>query len=262
LTPPPWSILYLPAILDNGAPLWPEKYDQKKLDAMRAQMGSALFNCMFMGQPEGLAGEVFRASWFKLAALRVNPDLAVEVFTDSVKDGERQTTLVTLRVSDLLIYQGYDLAISAKEKADYTVCVTLGLDTATMNLYVLDVYRGHWTFAQTQQVMARQADFWKPHVIGIESTAYQAAAVQEARNHLPYPIVEVRADRDKVTRSRLTAAYAEQGSLYVCKASWTDQFIAELSTFPNGAHDDMVDALSICCNLARLYTPSGFLLWG
>lgn len=226
-------------------------------------MGSALFNCMFMGRPEGLAGEVFRASWFKLAALVLNPTLAVEVFTESGNGNpDEPPTLKRIPIEDLLIYQGYDLAISTKEKSDYTVCVTLGLDTSTMNLYVLDVYRGHWSFGQTQQVMARQADFWKPNVIGIESTAYQAAAVQEARNHLPYPIVEVRADRDKVTRARLTAAYAEQGKLYICKASWTDTFLAELSSFPNGQHDDMTDALSICCNLARLYTPSGFLLWG
>lgn len=248
-----WSLLYLPAEdTETGALLWPDHFSHEKLESLKKQMGTALYSCMFLGRPEGLAGEVFRSYWFHFCRLRTGP----EGFTLVLDDG---TEVPHQR---LVIYQGYDLAISAKETADFTVCCTLALDVETLNLYVLDITKGHWSFAQTQEQMARLAAYWKPNIVGIENQAYQAAAVQEARRNLTFAVQEVRADRDKVTRSRLPASLAEAGKLFVAHGLWTDAFLNEVAAFPNGGHDDMVDALSIACTLARTYTPSGFFLWG
>lgn len=248
-----WSLLYLPAEnTETGELLWPEKFSRANLDTMKRQMGTALYSCMFLGKPEGLAGEVFRSYWFRFATLK----LSSGGFSLVLDDGSE------IPQDRLIVYQGYDLAISAKETADYTVCCTLALDVVTMNLYVLDITKGHWSFAQTQEQMARLAAFWKPNIVGIENQAYQAAAVQEARRNLTFAVQEIRADRDKVTRSRLPASLAEAGKLYLVKGLWTDVFLNEVAAFPNGAHDDQVDALGIACTLARNYTPSGFFLWG
>lgn len=255
-----WNILYLPAEdPETGVALWPEYFPSAKLKAIRQQMGSPLFSCMYMGNPAGLSGEIFSANWFKLAQTKIAPRplLVPEQLTQWLQvDGEEP-----IDFDELLFYQFWDLAISEKETADYTVGLTLALHPPTMHETVMEVRRGHWSFEQTQRQIALAADQWKPHAIGIESTAYQAAAVQEARKHLNFAVQEVRVDRDKVTRARLPAALAESGKMSVVRGVWADDFFDEVMQFPNGRHDDIVDALSGAATLAQAYVPSGFLLF-
>jgi predicted phage terminase large subunit-like protein len=46
----------------------------------------------------------------------------------------------------------------------------------------------------------------------------------------------------KEARADLLAAQCEQGNVKLLKAPWNDKFVEELCAFPNGAHDDQVDA--------------------
>jgi hypothetical protein len=63
---------------------------------------------------------------------------------------------------------------------------------------------------------------------------------------------ELKPDRDKVTRARLLAARAEAGAVYVRRrATWWDELEAEIMAFPNGRHDDQVDALVYALLMAR-----------
>jgi hypothetical protein len=53
---------------------------------------------------------------------------------------------------------------------------------------------------------------------------------------------------DKIVRAGPVASYAETGSVRVVEGGWTRDFMAELEAFPNGTHDDQVDALSLGFN--------------
>lgn len=260
-----WDILYLAAEDPvSGEPLWPEFFPKAFLDDKRRIMGSALYRCMYLGDPEGLLGDLFDPSWFGEARIHLAPRgegegaEATEVIRWLHRRGRP-----AISFDHLLIYQFWDLAISEKQTADYTCCVTLALDPSDMSLAVLHVFRDHLSFEKTQQQMALLAETWRPHAIGIESIAYQAAAVQQARQHLLFPIRETKVDRDKVSRARLPSALAEQGNISVVRdARWTGEFLDELASFPGGRHDDMVDALSGACALAQSYVPSSMFLWG
>lgn len=224
-------------------------------------MGSALFDCMFMGRPEALQGDIFNPRWFRTAQLKLLPGGGQprQVLAYVTSEGEPRE----VNFDQLVIYQFWDLAISSKETADYTCCVTVAVDVEQMDLFVLDVTRAHWSFEQTQQHIIELAHFWNPSAIGIESIAYQAAAVQVATGSSLLPIREVRVDRDKVTRSRLGAARAEAGKVYVlANMPWVGHFLDELAAFPTGVHDDQVDAFSGAMALAASWTPSRFELWG
>lgn len=48
----------------------------------------------------------------------------------------------------------------------------------------------------------------------------------------------------KVTRAMPVSSAAEAGNIYVVSAPWNKDFLDEISLFPNGAHDDQVDAVS------------------
>ena len=50
--------------------------------------------------------------------------------------------------------------------------------------------------------------------------------------------------KDKVTRAKPASAQSEAGNIRVLRAPWNDDFFSEMDNFPEGAHDDIVDAFS------------------
>lgn len=50
--------------------------------------------------------------------------------------------------------------------------------------------------------------------------------------------------KDKETRARPISAQAEHGNIYVMRSNWNGSFFQETENFPEGSHDDQVDALS------------------
>ncbi len=49
---------------------------------------------------------------------------------------------------------------------------------------------------------------------------------------------------DKITRADPVSSQAEAGNIYLVKGSWINDFFDEAEAFPNGSHDDQIDAIS------------------
>jgi predicted phage terminase large subunit-like protein len=49
---------------------------------------------------------------------------------------------------------------------------------------------------------------------------------------------------DKITRAEPFAAQVNVGNVLMLRGAWNDALIDEMRMFPNGAHDDQVDAMS------------------
>lgn len=49
---------------------------------------------------------------------------------------------------------------------------------------------------------------------------------------------------DKVTRAKPFSAQCEAGNVMILRAPWNDEYLQELENFPDGKHDDCVDASS------------------
>lgn len=83
--------------------------------------------------------------------------------------------------------------------------------------------------------------------IGIEQDPGQAG-VSEAdyliRMLQGHFVKAIKATKDKVTRSLPVSSQAEAGNIKIVQASWNEAFLRELENFPEGSHDDIVDALS------------------
>jgi len=142
-------------------------------------------------------------------------------------------------------YMGVDLAISLKSSADSSALVVVAMDDKGL-LHVHHAAAKKGTFHEVQQWIKEQADIWKPERILIESVQYQLAAVQELMRTTRLPVMPARPDKDKASRLMPLAARYEQGMVCHAPANCGNHIKAledELTAFPNGAHDDLVDAL-------------------
>lgn len=136
---------------------------------------------------------------------------------------------------------GVDLAISTKEGADYTAIVVVG--KAGDRYYVVDVVRRQMGFNDTKTAIKKVAQKWRPTYVNVEAVQYQAALVEDLRLEMEgFYINAIHPDRDKRSRFMPTLGKYEHG-LIVHHPSLPKEFEGELLQFPEGEHDDMVDAL-------------------
>ncbi len=139
---------------------------------------------------------------------------------------------------------GVDLAISLKAAADSSALVVGALVDGVFHVLHAAAKKG--TFHEVQSWIIEQAAIWGPRTILIEAVQYQLAAVQELMRTTRLPVIPARPDKDKASRLMPLAARYEQGMVHHAPAHSGNAIKAledELAAFPNGAHDDLVDAL-------------------
>ena len=76
-------------------------------------------------------------------------------------------------------------------------------------------------------------------------------------------ILAFESDKDKIMRAQLVSPTIESGRVYIQnKAAWLPDFITEISLFPNGKHDDQVDALTQALLNFKRYTKPAMIYGG
>lgn len=137
---------------------------------------------------------------------------------------------------------GVDLAISEKTGADFTAIVAMCRDPASGLIYIKEAERHRCGFNEVLNRIKASAARHNPALIAIEQTQYQAAVVQELARTTTLPVRGIRPDRDKLTRFAPLLTRYEQRMVRHDPAGVPAALRDELLSFPEGDHDDMVDA--------------------
>lgn len=185
-------------------------------------------------------GSIFHRSWFKYR----EPDTHYH-------------RSATVRFWDLAATP----AGEGNEDPDYTVGALVSYDATTRAYTVEDIRRVRDTAGGVAQLIRATAEVDGRNVrIGIEQEPGSAgkAVVSHYRNEV-LPGYMVNADRPelfrpsgpKEARAMLLAGPAEQGNVYLNRATWNLSFLDECEEFPVGGHDDQVDAVAFACNWLR-----------
>jgi len=229
--------LIFPAINEANEALWPEKWPLEILLARKKEIGSIAFSSQYLCNPTPQEGAIFKAEW-------------LHYWHETDEDPTKRIYKAPPR-GKLLVYQGWDLAISENPEADYTVGLTIGISD-DRRIYVLDYQRDHWDFP-TQAKMVEVLNLaWRPLKIAIESNAYQKALPQYLRKRV-IPVVEVKQDKNKLMRLTELAPYFENGTIRIGMGQ--DELLLEYLQYPKGEHDDILDALHIAFTAAKTQSP-------
>ena len=130
---------------------------------------------------------------------------------------------------------------------DFTVGIRIEKDINNI-IYITDIVRVQESPLGVQSVIKNTA--LKDGIlvrIGLEEDPGQAgvADVEHLTRILQgFNVKRNRVMKDKVTRASPVSAQAEAGNIKVLRAKWNEDFFKELENFPEGKHDDIVDALS------------------
>jgi predicted phage terminase large subunit-like protein len=130
---------------------------------------------------------------------------------------------------------------------DWTVGLLLAQDHED-HCYVVDVVRGQWAPGAVEDVIVSTAilDGRDVSIRWGEEPGSAGKIVSAAlrRRLRGYDAQGIKETGNKEVRARAVSAAAFHRELSIVPGPWTDAFWGDLETFPGGAHDDHVDALS------------------
>jgi len=229
-----WEVVRYPAIAEEdekyrkvGEPLHLDRYDAASLNRIRKAVGPRDWSALYQQNPVADEGDYFTRSMIKY----YDPE---DIDEDRMK-----------------YYAAWDLAIGKNDRNDYSVGMVIGVDEHD-KLYVMDIVRGRFDgFEIVEKILDLYVE-WKPSIVGIEKGHIEMALgpflekrVRERGLYEMY-IKDLRTGRrDKEARARAIQGRMQQGMVFLPRdAVFTGPLVAELLRFPNGVHDDQVDALA------------------
>lgn len=212
--------------------LWPEKFSKERLMAIRA-------NYEAEGNLEGYEQEY-----------RNNPIAEGNAYF-------RKQDFIAMDAPDYESHKLYvssvDMAISEKEKADFTVFMVAGVDAAGV-IHIVDVRKGRIGSKEIIDEMISIGRRYEPDPFIVETEKIDKAIGpfledEMRRTSVFLNIVKKTPSKSKTTRGRSIQAMMRSGSIRFDKeADWYPDLEAELMTMTNagakGGRDDQFDAFA------------------
>jgi len=201
----------------------------------KRELGAYAFAAQYQQRPAPLEGGIVKLAWFR--RYREPPAAAARVI------------------------QSWDTAHKAAALNDPTVCGTWA-ETET-GYHLLDVVRRRLEYPALKRAARALAAKWRPDAILIEDKASGQSLIQDLRAETALPVIAVRPAADKLTRMSTVSPAIEAGRVLLPEtAPWLDDYEAEMTSFPNSAHDDQVDMTSQFLGWITARRPAGPSLRG
>lgn len=214
-----------------GAALFPEVRTLRFLEGLRAGgVPSYEWESQYQGKPQTAASN--QVDLGKLKRIDIS---------DVPKDIERG--------------RGWDLALTEKKSSDFSCGGLCAYNRDTKEFYIMDMRRMKlmWPRLRPRIIASARQDMevHNAHRLAVEAVAGFDIAYQELKQEL---LGEVKVEKrnpvtDKLLRAQPWLNLVEAGKVYLVRGGWNREFLDELRVFPDGDHDDQIDAVSIAYEL-------------
>jgi len=246
-----WEVIKIPAWLDEdaaellnmdvGSSYFPEWKSDEMLrideEEIKAANGSRYWNALYMQDPQPDEGGIIKKKWFQWWDEEDPPQCE-------------------------FILQTYDTAFSTSKTADYSVIQTWGIfgqmgqdsegsEAYVSNMILLSNVKDRFEYPELRRKAQEMHDMYRPDICIIEKKASGQSLLQDLRR-AGLPVLDYLPDRDKVSRVYASTPLMESGRVWIpSNKDWAVDLYEEAITFPNAAHDDQVDCMTMAIQYMR-----------
>lgn len=216
-----WEVVHLPAINDKNEPLWPEMFSLDELEKTKRAIGSREWLCLYQGTPSDPENQIFHSEMFR--------------YYDELPTEGEVTIVMTV-----------DPAFSEKKSSDDSCIMITG--KYKDKTYVLEYFNAKVLPNDLIAEIIRLYKKWKPHYVGIEAFAAQSVIgfyLQEkmATEGVIFSWEEIKQSGDKLSKIKRLEPYFREGKILMKRHHTALE--KQLVEFPQGDHDDVIDALQM-----------------
>lgn len=212
--------------------LWPERLSRDVLKGLKASLGSWAYAGQYQQNPAPLEGGIIKRAWLKF-------------YRELPAKGS--------------LLQSWDCSFKDTKDSDFVVGQVW--QKSEGSFYLVDQVRDRMDFVQTKAaIRAMSAKHAKATAKLIEDKANGPAVIASLRTEIS-GIIAITPKDSKEARLHAVSPLFEAGNVYLPDPSiapWVNDYIQELCTFPNAAHDDQVDSTSQA--LSRFMAQGGGIL--
>lgn len=243
---PNWTVVSLPAEAEDndplgreiGAALCPERYPTEELARLRMVLGDWSYTALYQQHPLPPEGQLAKREWFEVVDARPECDSYVRFW-------DMAATEKSVKSSD----------------PDWTVGTLMG--RANGKYYVLDVLRQRVGPSGVKALILSTAQADGSHVRicwelepGSSGKLVEADLMQALAG---YGAQAKPVSGDKIQRAMPFLDQARVGNLKLVRGEWVPPWLAEVTAFPMGKHDDQVD--SAAGAFSMLANSGPLILW-
>lgn len=206
---------------EEGELMFRERFDEDQVSELERTLGSYGSAGQLQQRPAPRGGGIIKEKWFRYFTLA--PQLEFRAIHA-------------------------DTAQKAGEKNDYSVFQCWGR-SITGEAVLIDQIRGKW---EAPELLVQARAFWLKHLpletsplrsMIVEDKVSGTGLIQTLRRE-GIPVLPVQRHNDKISRAHDAAPFIESGNVLLpMDAPWLSDFLAEVSAFPGGAHDDQLDPM-------------------
>ena len=222
-----WEVIEFPALMPSGAPLWPEFWSQKELEAIKAEIPVSKWEAQYQQNPTSEEGAIIKREYWKIWEKEYPPSCE-------------------------FIIQSWDTAFEKNNRADFSVCTTWGVfyrdnenGEPIPNIILLDCFKERMEFPELKRKAYELYQEFNPDTLVIEKKAAGAPLIYELRA-IGVPLSEYTPNKgsDKIARVNAISDLFASGYVWCPETRWAEEVMEECASFPNGEHDDIVDSTS------------------
>tara|TARA_R110000744_G_scaffold379868_1_gene499011 strand:+ start:1073 stop:2554 length:1482 start_codon:yes stop_codon:yes gene_type:complete len=236
-----WLNLTYKPDFDRGYALWEDWWSIKKLKEKKSELESinrlSVFYREYMCEIVGDEDQLFR-----MEDLRYYKG---DVEFDSENNAFLNLTIPSIKKIAINIFTGVDPASSTKQTADFSVIFNLGVD-AEGNRYVLPYYRQRATPLNLAEAIVDNFKKYKSEKTRIESVGYQEmlreyVIKRSEEEKIFIPGLNIKENPRNAKSRRLESLQPLFSRKKVFIMDTMQDLKNELSLFPRGKHDDLLD---------------------
>lgn len=233
------EVITLPALAEENDPLGrapgealnPDFKTVEELERHRARSPS-WFAALYQQKPIARAGVMMQRGWFRIVSKMPNLAVRTRYWDRAATKPKPGKTDPDWTAGALVGRVGDDFYIADMRRFRDSPRVN---EREIAQAALLDRNEARRAGAPDPRIQMEQ----EPGSAGVDVIAHYQDTVL-----LGYPFEGVRSTGDKTTRAEVLASAAEAGRVFLVDGPWVKAFLDEVEMFPNGPHDDQVDAAS------------------